>query len=204
MFTGIIQSIGKIKRVRRSTDGISFVVAASGSIGKISPGDSISINGVCQTVEQANEEEFTFTAVGETLRKTTMAGLSSGKLVNLEAAATLDTALGGHLVQGHVDGVGTVLSFLRLGKDRVLSIKLPPEIFEQVVPKGSIAVDGISLTVMETGVGNTVKVSIVPFTLQHTIIKDYRSGTKVNIETDIIGKYILAYLARSPKMGERG
>ena len=197
MFTGIIEAIGVVKRSRKSTAGTTFTVECPEFEGALEPGDSVAVNGACQTVETIERSSFTFTTVGETLRKTTLSKLVTGSPVNLEKAATLGKALSGHLVQGHVDGIGTVSSFVKRGQDWILSVRIPDEIFRQIVSKGSIAIDGISLTVMAAARGGIAQVTVIPFTREHSIIKDYRSGTKVNIETDIIGKYVLSYLNQS-------
>lgn len=191
MFTGIIRSVGTVRRRRRVAGGVSFTVAAPGWNGGISPGDSVSVNGVCQTVESSARGEIVFTAVGETLERTTLGTLRTGARVNLETAATVASLLGGHIVQGHVDGVGTVQSFARVGNDRILKLRVPREMLEFIVAKGSIAIDGVSLTVIECGKGGVVAVTIVPYTLEHTVVGGYRPGTTVNVETDILGKYAI-------------
>ena len=193
MFTGIVQTIGKVESQRRTKDGLSFVVSGMG-IGTVSAGDSVSINGVCQTVERPGDGEFGFTAVGETLASTTLESLRRGSPVNLETAATPQTALGGHIVQGHVDGIGTVQSFARRGGDWILAVRVPGGLMTTVVPKGSVAIDGTSLTVIDAKPGGTITMTIIPFTRDNTIARDYRSGTLVNVETDILGKYVTRYL----------
>ena len=197
MFTGIIRSIGTIRRRQRVAGGVSFTVACPDLEKGISPGDSVAVNGVCQTVEGSAHGEIVFTAVGETLKRTTLDSLRVGARVNLETAATAESLLGGHIVQGHVDGVGTVQSFTRAGKDRILKVRLPKETIAFVVAKGSIAIDGMSLTVIERGDGGTVTVAIVPYTLGHTVVGAYRPGTRVNVETDVIGKYAVARSGRA-------
>lgn len=204
MFTGIIETVGTVTRARRSGAGTTFSIDCPGWVQQLAPGDSVALNGACQTVETVDRSCFTVTAVGETLQKTTLSGFRPGTQVNLERAATLETALSGHLVQGHVDGVGTVSSFTRRGQDWVLSVRLPGDLFKQVVSKGSIAIDGISLTVMALARGAVVQVTVIPFTREHSIIKRYRSGTEVNIETDIIGKYVLSFLSQSHGYGLDG
>lgn len=189
MFTGIVRKIGKIKNRRRSAAGLSMTINGLGAADGVSEGDSVAVNGVCQTVERVTGDEISFTAVGETLARTTLGSLVPGSRVNLETAARADTLLGGHIVQGHVDGVGTVRSFRRTGKDWLLKVSLPREMWSFVVPKGSIAIDGVSLTVIDITRTGIVSVTVIPFTLEHTVSGSYRSGTKVNIETDIIGKY---------------
>jgi riboflavin synthase len=200
MFTGIIEVTGSIESARRTADGTAFAIRAGKVAGSIRPGDSVAVNGVCLTAERCDEGGFTATAVGETLRRTTLGAARAGDRVNLERAATLETALGGHLVQGHVDGVGRVKSFVRAGAkgsaDRLLSIELPEDVYGYVVPKGSIAVDGISLTIVDVKPGRVITITIVPFTVEQTIAGAYRPGTAVNLEADIIGKYVREYLER--------
>ncbi len=195
MFTGIIKEIGTIESRRDTPQGRSFVVAATATCGRLARGDSVAVNGVCQTVEMVDGERFGFTAVGETLRRTTLDSLTSPARVNLETAATPVTALGGHLVQGHVDGVASVESFVWDGEDRLLSVRVPDGIADLTVEKGSIAIDGVSLTVIESA-NNLITITIIPFTLENTIVGDYESGTRVNVEADIVGKYVMEYLRR--------
>jgi riboflavin synthase len=200
MFTGIIEAVGTIETARRTADGTSFTVRAAGVGKPVNAGDSVAVNGVCLTAERCDPEGFSATAVGETLGRTTLGHARAGDRVNLESAATLDTALGGHLVQGHVDGMGRVKSFVRSGSgagaDRLLMIELPDEVYGYVVPKGSITIDGISLTVVERKPGRLITITIVPFTIERTIAGSYGPGTAVNVEADIIGKYVKEYLER--------
>jgi len=195
MFTGIIQAIGVIKTKSLIASGARFGISSPEFAGRISPSDSISVNGVCLTAEEVQSDMFSVTAVGETLNRTTLKDLTSQSLVNLECAVTPDTALGGHLVQGHVDGIGTVVSSRRMGQDWLLSIRLPEEAYRLTVAKGSIAVDGVSLTIIDRLPGNVITITVVPYTFEHTLIETYRTGNRVNIETDIIGKYVAHYLA---------
>jgi riboflavin synthase len=125
-----------------------------------------------------------------------MDGLRAGTRVNLEPSATPDTALGGHIVQGHVDGVGRVVSFEHAGQDRLLTVELPEEVYRVVVDKGSVAVDGVSLTVVKRLDAKRITITIIPFTLEHTVIGSYRAGRRVNLEADVIGKYVLEYVRR--------
>ncbi|NIM19629.1 MAG: riboflavin synthase [Candidatus Latescibacteria bacterium] len=196
MFTGIIQSVGNIETKSETAAGARLSIATPGFARDLAPGDSVSVNGVCLTVEEVAGDRFTVTAVGETLNRTTIKTLTPGSKVNLERAATPNTALGGHIVQGHVDCIGQVVSFRKTGQDWLLSIRLPAEAHSLTVPKGSIAIDGVSLTIIDRRPGNILTITIVPFTFENTVIGTYRSGTKVNIETDVIGKYVAQYLAR--------
>lgn len=200
MFTGIVETIGSVESARRTANGTAFTIRAEEFSDPIRPGDSVAVNGVCLTAERCDEGGFTATAVGETLRLTTLGAARPGDRVNLELAATPNTALGGHLVQGHVDGIGRVKSFARTGgksgSDRLLSVELPEIVYEYVVPKGSIAVDGVSLTVVDRKPGRVITITIVPFTIERTITGSYSPGTSVNVEADIIGKYVKEYLER--------
>lgn len=196
MFTGIIQAVGTVKGRRSVSDGVSMTVTGIGALRNLEPGDSVAVNGVCQTVEYGSNGEITFTAVGETLKRTTLDELRSGSRVNVETAATVETALGGHIVQGHVDGVGTVRSLVRVGKDWLLSVRVPKEVLDLLVAKGSIAIDGVSLTVIDPKPDGVITVTIVPFTFENTIIGQYRAGTRVNVEADILGKYVIRFLER--------
>jgi len=199
MFTGIIQKTGLIETTRKTSAGVSFTVRADEFVKTISPGDSIAVNGVCLTAETTSGNSFVATAVGETLGRTTLGKMRAGARVNLETAATPDTALGGHLVQGHVDGTGRVKSFVKSGDDRLLSIELPDEVYSYVVPKGSIAIDGISLTVASRLPGRVITITVIPFTVDHTIADTYRPGAVVNVEADIIGKYVKEFLTQMHK-----
>jgi len=195
MFTGIIEHVGKIVERREGAGGVTFVIACPREM-KLRAGDSVAINGVCHTVEEPHADRFRVTSVAQTLRVTTMGRLREGAAVNLETAATVETALGGHMVQGHVDGVGTVEAFVTAGEDRLLTIAVPGPIHDIVVDKGSIAIDGVSLTVAERHPEGRVTIAIIPFTFEHTVIGSYRAGDEVNVEADVIGKYVKQYVDR--------
>lgn len=196
MFTGIVQNIGTLISSERSEYGKRFVVRSRETVGYLQQGESVSVNGVCQTVEQIDDDRFVFTAVGETLARTTLGDLLAGARVNLETAATPNTALGGHWVQGHVDGVGEVVSFETKGDDRLLEVSLPDIVSKLAVSKGSITIDGVSLTIADIIGGDSVLITIIPHTLEQTIIGEYVDGRKVNVEADILGKYVMQYLER--------
>jgi riboflavin synthase len=196
MFTGIIQAIGTIKKKTQTASGARFGISSTEFAGKVSPSDSVSVNGVCLTVEDLDADHFTVTAVGETLNRTTLKDIGTQCKVNLECAVTPTTALGGHLVQGHIDCIGTVVSSRRTGQDWLLSVRLPEEAYRLTVPKGSIAIDGVSLTIIDRLPGNVITITVVPYTYEHTLIETYRTGSRVNIEVDIIGKYVAQYLNR--------
>lgn len=196
MFTGIVQNIGTLISSERSEYGKRFVVRSRETVGYLQQGESVSVNGVCQTVEQIDDDRFVFTAVGETLARTTLGNLLAGARVNLETAATPNTALGGHWVQGHVDGVGEVVSFETKGDDRLLEVSLPDIVSKLAASKGSITIDGVSLTIADIIGGDSVLITIIPHTLEQTIIGEYVDGRKVNVEADILGKYVMQYLER--------
>ena len=189
MFTGIIQEVGRVARTQTVGGGIHITVEAPHALEELKVNDSVSINGVCQTVIDRDETAFTVEAVEETLRKTTLGELKRSSQVNLELPMKLDDRVGGHLVQGHVDGVGVVKSVKELESSWLITIVIPKEFMRYVIPVGSIAVDGVSLTIASVN-GNEVVVSIIPHTMEHTTFGKLREGSRVNLEFDLIGKYV--------------
>jgi riboflavin synthase len=198
--------MGRVVRRVKTSDGHTFTVSASELARRLSPGDSIAVSGACMTVETVADDTFAFTAVGESLSRTTLGSIDEGSPVNLEPAATPETALGGHIVQGHVDGMGQVVAFERVARDepsgkdlsdRLLTIELPEDVFIYAVEKGSITIDGVSLTIAGVGSERTITITIVPYTLQETIVSEYKAGTPVNVEVDIVAKYVRHYLMNS-------
>jgi riboflavin synthase len=189
MFTGIVEELGEFVRLDWRGDGGVATVRGALVASDARPGDSIAVNGVCLTVVSVAEGEFTVDVMKETFDRSALGTLGAGDPVNLERAATLDTRLGGHLVQGHVDGVGTILA--RTPGDRWddVSIALPPGMSRYVVEKGSIAVDGVSLTVVSV-TDAAFAVSLIPTTLQLTTLGRKGIGDLVNLEVDVIGKYV--------------
>ncbi len=190
MFTGIIEDTGKIISIRK---GKNYLLTIKTSLDGIEVSHSISVNGVCLTVVEVKRKLFSVEAVGETIEKTTMKEWHSGLYVNLERAMRGDTRFGGHLLMGHVDCKGRVEDIRRKGGEYVFKISFPEEFKNFVVEKGSIGVDGVSLT--PTGVShNSFEVHIVPYTYSHTNFPFIKVGDSVNIEFDIIGKYIVNYI----------
>ncbi len=189
MFTGIVTEIGTITRSSPSGGGVRLTVNATQTAKDLHVNDSISVNGVCQTVISLRGDSFDVEAVEETLRKTTLGDLRAGAAVNLELPVRLNDMLGGHLVLGHIDCVGTVREIADRESSRLITVVFPGEFTRYIVPVGSIAVDGISLTVAALS-GNTFTISIIPHTLEKTTISRAKAGTKVNLEFDILGKYI--------------
>ncbi|KAA6184937.1 riboflavin synthase [Thiohalocapsa marina] len=190
MFTGIIQAVGEIERLQPRGGDVRLSVRAGGlDLAEVALGDSIAVNGVCLTAVEIGGGRFAADVSRETLSLTTLGGLGPGGRVNLETALTLSTPLGGHLVSGHVDGVGTVLEVHEDGRSWRLQIHAPGELARYIAHKGSICVDGTSLTVNQVS-GAVFDLNIVPHTLQQTIIGDYRAGTRVNLEVDLIARYL--------------
>ncbi len=196
MFTGLVEEIGKVQKVQPIGGGRKFTVEARKIFDDLKIDDSVAINGVCQTVTEINGNSFSFVAVEETLSKTTLSELRSGSLVNLERALRPVDRLGGHIVQGHVDCIGTITKTESLSTAVLLWVKFPKEFEKYVVRTGSICIDGVSLTTARVQ-SNVFMVSIIPHTWEKTILKEYSIGTKVNLEFDIVGKYIEKILGNS-------
>lgn len=192
MFTGIVEAVGIIAGIESRPGCVRIVVDPGGLAAKSRKGDSICVSGCCLTVaEELRGAGFAFDVVPETLRKTTLGGLRVGSRVNLEASATIGKLLGGHLVQGHVDGIGTVLQVLNSGECRI-RIAPPESLMRFVIPKGSIAVDGVSLTVAEVSpAGKWFEVALIPTTLEMTTLGSLREGSLCNVETDIIARTVI-------------
>ncbi|MCF6097010.1 riboflavin synthase [Thermovorax subterraneus] len=193
MFTGIIEEVGIVTKLIGSSSGALITISCKKVLEDLQVGDSVAVNGVCLTAREVRNDSFMADIMPETLRSTTLSELSAGKRVNLERALKAGGRFGGHMVLGHVDGVGRILRTYPEGNAVVFEIGVPPELMEYIVPKGSVAVDGISLTVQAVSI-HGFSVSIIPHTLNATVLKYKNQGDKVNIETDIIGKYVKEYL----------
>lgn len=190
MFTGIIEAIGYIADIQPKGADIRLLINTGKlDISDINIGDSIAVNGVCLTAINITDTSFLADVSRESLKLTALAQLSIGSEVNLEKALTLQARLGGHLVSGHVDGLGEIIEQYNEGRSTRYWIKAPDELAKYISAKGSICIDGTSLTVNEVD-GARFKINIVPHTIQETIIKYYRVGTKVNLEVDIIARYL--------------
>jgi riboflavin synthase len=189
MFTGIIEKLGRVVATqRRNTDG-TIQIDGGWGLTDIRLGDSICVNGICLTVSLLEGGVFTVEGSGETLRRTTLGDLRPGDAVNLERALRLSDRLGGHLVTGHVDGTGTINQKTREGDSYQFQFEVSPALSRSLVEKGSVAVDGISLTVSALK-KSSFQVYIIPYTLEKTTLKLRERGDRVNIETDVIGKYV--------------
>jgi riboflavin synthase len=189
MFTGLIEEIGTIDSVKNIGGGKHFIIAAKKIMDDLEIDDSVSINGVCQTVVSRNDKTFEVTAVEETLRKSTLGNFTNGDKVNLERAAAVGDRLGGHIVQGHVDCVAYVKSIEKEQTGILVWVEYPREYNKYVVIHGSIAIEGVSLTVAREN-SSAFMVSIIPHTWDVTTLRDLKPGKKINIEFDILGKYI--------------
>ena len=193
MFTGIIEGIGKVKKISKATKNRSAIqmIVDLGKHGKgLKTGQSVALNGVCLTVTKLSKTQCTFEMIDETTKKTDLGNLKPGGIVNIERSLKVGARLEGHFVLGHVDGVGIIKKIQKKSKEVQIWFEVPKNLSKYVVKKGSIAIDGISLTVVEIK-NNLASVCIIPHTIQVTNFKTKNIGDKVNIETDILGKYIL-------------
>lgn len=199
MFTGIVEELGEIVAREQLTDAARLTIRGKLVTSDAGHGDSIAVNGVCLTVVDVLEDAFTVDVIGETLRRSAIGGLAPGARVNLERAAAVNSRLGGHIVQGHVDGTGTILSRTPADNWEVVRISLPDRLAKYVVEKGSITVNGISLTVSGLGRADTAaadgardwfEVSLIPTTLGLTDLGTSAVGSVVNLEVDVIAKYV--------------
>ena len=189
MFTGIIEELGTVKSVRPGADSAVVQVEARVVTEGLKTGDSVAVNGVCLTVVSFTKTDFSAEVMAETLRKSGLGGLKAGDRVNLERALRLTDRLGGHMVSGHIDGVGVVESVVKEDIARVFKVRAPAEVLRYVIKKGSIAVDGISLTVSDL-TDDSFSVSIIPHTAAMTTLGYRNPGDKVNLEPDMIVKYV--------------
>ena len=186
MFTGLVADLGTVAEVDASEAGVRLTVRTAL---ELTEGDSVAVNGVCLTATSLPDGAFTADVMQETLRRSSLGALEEGSKVNLELPLRADDRLGGHFVQGHVDGLGTIWDVREEGFSHVVTIGAPPEILRYVIEKGSIAVDGVSLTV--SGLGDDwLQVSLIPETLERTTLGEATTGATVNLEVDVLAKYI--------------
>ncbi|MCL6631162.1 MAG: riboflavin synthase [Alicyclobacillus herbarius] len=205
MFTGLVEEVARVVALEPRAESVRIRLAAKRVLEGVRLGDSIAVNGVCLTVVAFDEHTFTADAVKETLRRSNLGRLRPGSRVNVERALRLGDRLGGHIVAGHVDAVGTLTARTQEGVATVLTISAPPSVLRYVVEKGSICVDGVSLTVMDVDDAG-FRVSIIPHTGAHTTLLDAKLGQAVNLEVDVLAKYLeklaLPHLQRSPASAE--
>jgi riboflavin synthase len=189
MFTGIVREVGRVVAIDGGSDGRSLVVEAPATAAETGIGDSVAIGGVCLTAESVDGGRIRFHAVAETLRRTSLGRLTEGADVNVEPALRAGEPLGGHYVQGHVDGLGAIGSVEAEGEGLRVVVEAPPAILRYCVEKGSITVDGVSLTVAEL-LEDAFAVALVPHTLEVTTLRDLAPGQSVNLEVDVLAKYV--------------
>jgi riboflavin synthase len=203
IFTGIIEETGTINRIDRGINSSRINIKARTVLEGTKIGDSIAINGVCLTVTSLGNSHFTADIMAETLAKTNLGQLSSGQLVNLERAVRLGDRMGGHLVQGHVDGIGFIAEQKKMDIATILRIKAEQDLLGYVVKKGSIAIDGISLTVVDV-LADSFTISLIPHTSANTTLGYKKPGDSVNLETDIIGRYVERLIRKSTDQQKTG
>ena len=193
MFTGLVDDVGTIERVLDTPAGRELTIACR--YDDLAPGESIAVNGACLTVRECAPRQFTVAAIVTTLDRTTVGNWATGTRVNLERSLRASDRLGGHIVQGHVDGVGRIRGTSRREDAWLIDIEVPEDIAELLVPHGAIAVDGVSLTVNEILGRDVLQVSIIEYTLSHTSLGDLKTGDPVQLEADVIGKYLRRLVA---------
>ena len=196
MFTGIIEEIGKIERITPIAGGITIRIHYGKIIEDVAVNDSVCIDGVCLTVTNKSKNTFLVDAVGATLEKTTFHNLKADAHVNLERSVRLSDRLGGHLVQGHVNGIGSISEIKKLGENYLVKIIVPEDLEKYLIKEGSIAINGISLTIADLN-RNEISISVIPHTWQNTNLKDKEVNDKVNVEIDILAKYVEKLLTRN-------
>ncbi len=194
MFTGLISAIGEVTAAAAAASGRRLTIAAP--YDRLVPGESVAVAGACLSVTDAAPGWFSVEAVGPTLERTRLGELRPGDRVNLERAVRAGEPLGGHLVQGHVDGVGTVTRIQAEADRTLVDIRVPHAVRDVSIPLGSVTVDGVSLTVNALPADGIIQVSLIPYTLAHTTLGALAPGERVHLEGDVIGKYVRAFLAR--------
>ena len=198
MFTGIVEEVGVVAKI----SGNAMTVRASKVTGDLKLGDSIAVNGACLTAVSCGRNEFSVDLTPETMRRTSLGQLSVGRPVNLERALLASDRMGGHIVQGHVDGTGRVMSTKPEGDSIIFRIRVPKRLHRYIVEKGFVAVDGISLTVVKRG-ASSFTLAVIPYTLNNTNLASLSVGDRVNLEADILAKYIESLLDRSSGAGDK-
>jgi riboflavin synthase len=195
MFSGIVQGLGRINASTEKSGDRALVIGTQGvDLGEIRPGDSIAVNGVCLTATEISPNAFAADVSAETLACTTLGGLKAGDPVNLEGSLKLGQAIAGHLVYGHIDGIGKVVELTDVGRSIVLTVAVPRALSRYIAQKGSVTIDGVSLTVNSVA-DDRFTVNIIPHTRETTVISAYRAGTPVNIEVDMIARYLERLIA---------
>jgi riboflavin synthase len=192
MFTGIVTAVGRVELAERTADGLELTIASP--YPDLTLGESVAVDGACLTIQAKNSASFTSHVIGTSLERTRFGDYAPGQRVNLERALRAGDRLGGHLVQGHVDGVGSVERLMDREDALVIDLRVPAEVARVTIPLGSITVDGVSLTVNAKPASGIIQISLIPFTLQHTTLGERRVGDRVHLEADTIGKYVAGLL----------
>jgi riboflavin synthase len=195
MFTGIVEATGVIRDVQDRESTRRFGVEAPGLVPELGPGDSVAVDGACLTVVELGTDRFAVDVIGTTLDRTIAGAYADGTRVNLERALGISQRIDGHLVQGHVDGIGELERCIRDGEFWLMDFRLPDDVAELTVPRGSVAINGVSLTVSEEVGRGVFRIGVIPFTHEHTNLGDLAVGGVVNVEGDLIGKYVGKVLA---------
>lgn len=203
MFTGLIEEVGVVRRLEKKRDGGRLSIQARKVLEGTKLGDSIAVSGACLTVVDLAADGFTVDCMPETISLTTLGGARAGSKVNLERSMVLGGRLGGHLVLGHVDGVAEVVGIVRKGSTHEVTFSLPEAVASYVAPKGSVAIDGVSLTVMRVG-KETFEIGIIPHTLEETTLKNMQPGMLVNMEADVLARYVQRALESGINAGSEG
>ena len=198
MFTGIIEDKGRVLKVEYRGQEKRLTIGMPPHLTEVQLGDSININGVCLTVARKGQQSIELDLSKETLQRSALGELKQGDEVNLERALRLSDRLGGHIVNGHIDGIGVIIEKKKERDFLQLTIRIPESVSKYVVPKGSIAIDGISLTVNEYQ-GGEIRLTLIPYTIEKTTLVDKKVGDRLNVEADILGKYVEKLLARGDK-----
>jgi len=200
MFTGIIEEIGIVKSVTKGAKSFSMLISADVTASDLKTGDSVNTNGACLTVTSISRNSFTVDVMPETMRRTNLQSLIPGNPVNLERALQLSSRLGGHMVAGHIDGTGLIHQIKKEDNALWITVKTGPEILRYMIPKGSVSLDGISLTVVHTD-ETSFDVSLIPHTMAVTTLKDKKQGDTLNIECDMVAKYIEKFTGKTGPEG---
>lgn len=199
MFSGIVTAVGTVRTVEAGADGLSIAIAAP--FDDLALGESVAVDGACLTVGETGPGWFGVRAVDTTLERTRFRVYQVEQRVNLERALQVGDRLGGHLVQGHVDGIGRVRSVSQQVDARVVDLDVPRVVAEVAVPLGSVAVDGVSLTIVAVPAPGVIQISLIPFTLQHTTLDRLAAGVEVHVEGDLIGKYVAKLMKKDSGLG---
>jgi riboflavin synthase len=202
MFTGIIESTGMVRHLGRDDAGLELTITSPWA--DLEPGESIAVDGACLTVQSRFQGDFISHIIRTTLERTSFTTYTVGRRVNLERALRVGSRLGGHLVQGHVDGVGIVQGVRNVEDACLVDLSVPSEVVRASVPLGSLTVNGVSLTINHLPGPDTIQISLIPFTLQHTTLGDLKAGDRVHLEADVIGKYVRQFMSGEKGKGEGG